>query len=814
MPNLLVLALFLAFPALAESVPAKEDVPKLVEQMIADYSGGDDKIAEQIRKAIDGDERVKANPLYQVALLDLLTVAKSIPVTTEGDAREQALQRGEGLRAAMRKIPEDVGRYLGQAIKDIDPPTTTSGKVEPPLENKPPPAVNSQTQQALRVDPNRMRWIAYNELLPNQPPIQEGLAVNNLQRGNNRGAFQDFSRIIKGGSATSDNYYYRGLAAEKAGDHEQAHHDAGIALAINPRDTRARSLWRLTEGKVSNIRLDPKAPLAALGPQRSQREAQLPAGPGSAQPERPRADLRSVESILQEVKQQGSPDPEQASKKLAQAAETHLKVKDSDAAILLAKKALEYNPKNAQAVNYLAQAYLQQENYQASAAQATQGLALAPGNIPLLHTRARAYAQAGDWRASMGDTLAILRQQPRDARALLGLARAQSGLKQRPEMLKTLKQAAAVDERYQRLYEAALQLPESSDTDVLFADLESALSTAPRGNSRRTPWMLILSVFIGGALIVFGLFHPGSVDLREALRSALLRWISRSPVSGEAGFADASGSPLGSAFWSRYECRREVAVGGMGIVYEAVDRGLGRRVAVKRMRDEVRSDARERALFLAEARTVGALRHPNIVEIHDIVEDDPDLYLVFEYAEGKTLHQLVAERGPLPFDEALAVFRGVCTALEFAHQHGIIHRDLKPANIMVSPEGTAKVMDFGVARQAKDALTKLSQTTTIAGTPPYMSPEQEQGMVGRATDIYALGVSLYQTLTATLPFEGTPAAMLLAKMAAKYDRPSVRVSGHPAGLDAFIEKALAPDPNDRWKTPAEFFAALSDLKRP
>ncbi|MFA6319185.1 MAG: protein kinase [Elusimicrobiota bacterium] len=817
-----LLAAMLAWPALAEqpaTPPSKEEVPKIVEQMIADYSGGNEKIVQQIREAIDGNDRVKDNPLNQIALMDLLNLAKTMPsATTEGEAKDRAKQLGEGLRAAMTKIPKDIGDYLGQAIKKIDPPATATGKTDPASPDI--PVLPAEPKQDIPLTPSQNRWITYGTVLPNTPSIQEGQALGNLMRGDNRGAFQNFTRVINGGSATADNYYYRGFAAEKAGDHEQAHHDAGIALAISPRDARARALWRLTEGKASSIRLNPKAPLAALGPARSEDGApDAPASPRSdtAKPERPLMDLRSVEAIIQEVKKQSVPEPEAASKKLAKEAELRLQFKDPDAALLLAEKAIEYNPKNAAAHNYRAQAYLLLENPRAAVADASAGLALAPGSIPLLHTRARAYAEAGDWRASMGDTLAILRQKPQDARALFGLARAQSGLGQRREMLESLRGAASADPRYQRAYETALQLPEASDTDVLFSDMEGALSAPPpKAPGRRPPWLILFSVFIGGALIVFGLFHPGSGDMREAVRASVLRWLSRSPVasSGEAGFADASGSPLGSAFWSRYECKREVAVGGMGIVYEAVDRGLGRRVAVKKMRDEIRADPRERALFIAEAKTVGSLRHPNVVEIHDIVEDGPDLYLVFEYAEGKTLHELVAERGPLPFDEALKIFRGVCTALEFAHQHGVVHRDLKPANIMVAPDGAAKVMDFGVARQAKDALTKLSQTTTIAGTPPYMSPEQEQGMVGRETDIYALGVSLYQALTATLPFEGTPAAMLLAKMAGKYDRPSVRVSGHPAGLDAFIEKTLAPDPKARWKTPAEFFAALSDLRHP
>jgi serine/threonine-protein kinase len=137
-----------------------------------------------------------------------------------------------------------------------------------------------------------------------------------------------------------------------------------------------------------------------------------------------------------------------------------------------------------------------------------------------------------------------------------------------------------------------------------------------------------------------------------------------------------------------------------------------------------------------------------------------------------------------------------------------VHRDLKPSNIMITEDGRVKVMDFGVARQAKDAITKMSMTNTVVGTPPYMAPEQEQGTVRRESDVFALGVCLYEMLTGQLPFQGGGAAMLLNKINGKHIPPTQRNPSLPAGLDGVLAKALAPDPEQRYRTPTELLRAL------
>ncbi|MEK9144289.1 MAG: serine/threonine-protein kinase, partial [Elusimicrobiota bacterium] len=259
---------------------------------------------------------------------------------------------------------------------------------------------------------------------------------------------------------------------------------------------------------------------------------------------------------------------------------------------------------------------------------------------------------------------------------------------------------------------------------------------------------------------------------------------------------------------SRFEVLGRIGSGGMGEVFEGRDLALDRPVAIKKMREEFSRDPAERARFLSEARMVAKLRHPGIVEIYAVLEEEGDAYLVFERVEGRTLSEMLRERGRIPFEEARAWLRSACEAVEYAHGQGVVHRDIKPSNIMLSG-GRVKVMDFGVARQAKDT---ASRPGTVAGTPPYMAPEQERGQVRKESDVFALGVCFYELLTGTLPFEGSGAGMLLNKMEGRHVPISGRLTGVPPGLEEAVVKALAADPDRRTRSPSELSAALDALK--
>ena len=329
----------------------------------------------------------------------------------------------------------------------------------------------------------------------------------------------------------------------------------------------------------------------------------------------------------------------------------------------------------------------------------------------------------------------------------------------------------------------------------------AALRLAERQLARRPgpdapagpPWSLLFSPILAASLAV-----ALGLQLWSARRRA-------TPTHDRARRLDDDAPPVLPA---GYRMIRKLGEGGMGIVFEAEDSKLGRRVAVKMMRDAIRDDPRERERFVQEARLVAALHHPTIVDIHTIIEDEENLSLVFEYVAGKTVEQLLTERRCLPLEETKRIMRGVCDALDFAHRRGVVHRDLKPSNIMVSDEDEIKVMDFGVARRAKESLSRLT-TETVAGTPLYMAPEAEDGVVRKESDIYALGACLYEMTTGEGVFSSPTTRA--AKMLRRYIPPSRQRAGLPSSLDMLVDWALQPEPEKRIPTAAAFALHLEEL---
>jgi serine/threonine-protein kinase len=273
--------------------------------------------------------------------------------------------------------------------------------------------------------------------------------------------------------------------------------------------------------------------------------------------------------------------------------------------------------------------------------------------------------------------------------------------------------------------------------------------------------------------------------------------------------------PPGMELSSNFAITRLIGRGGMACVYEAVDRTLQRRVAIKKIRDDMRLAPGESDLFLKEARTVASLRHPNIVDIHSVVAQGPDVFIVFEYVEGKTLQAILRERGRLSLKETKAVLLPVCAALDYAHDRQVIHRDLKPGNIMINKQGAVKVMDFGIARRIHEkpfpargegpSPSSDDSTVHTAGTPFYMAPEAAFGFLCRESDIYALGLTAYEMLAGVRPFsERFPEDPFASR-----DYPRLSTLGLPAALDPVIGGALQPDYRLRIHTAGEFRARLA-----
>jgi hypothetical protein len=249
----------------------------------------------------------------------------------------------------------------------------------------------------------------------------------------------------------------------------------------------------------------------------------------------------------------------------------------------------------------------------------------------------------------------------------------------------------------------------------------------------------------------------------------------------------------------------------MGVVYEGFDPVIGRRVAIKTMLTEgLTSDefGEYRARFQREAQAAGVLSHPNIVSIFDYGEDSGILYLVMEYLEGISLEKLIKGHNILPIETIIPMYVQVCSALEHAHQHGIVHRDIKPANIMIVGSGLAKVTDFGIAKIESMGMT---QTGQVLGTPHYMSPEQVKGrQIDGRSDIFSLGVILYNLVTGEMPFAGQNITTVIYKIINKDPIPprELDASIHP-GLSFVICKALAKSPDERYQTCREL---ADDLK--
>jgi serine/threonine protein kinase len=248
-----------------------------------------------------------------------------------------------------------------------------------------------------------------------------------------------------------------------------------------------------------------------------------------------------------------------------------------------------------------------------------------------------------------------------------------------------------------------------------------------------------------------------------------------------------------------YQILREAGRGGMSMVYEAEDTRIGRRVALKVLSAPLSLAPEQRAAMIArlkrEARAIARLSHPNIVTIFDIGEEDGQHFIVMEFLEGQTLRERIAE-GPLPLAETSAILDGVASGLDAVHEAGIIHRDIKPSNVMLLPGGAVKLMDFGVARGHEDTL--VTQAGSIVGSPTYMAPEQTQGEESSvATDLWSLGVTLYEMLAGKPPFVGENVPRILFQVA--HERPPALPQATPAVRDV-LNRALEKKPGRRYES--------------
>ena len=249
--------------------------------------------------------------------------------------------------------------------------------------------------------------------------------------------------------------------------------------------------------------------------------------------------------------------------------------------------------------------------------------------------------------------------------------------------------------------------------------------------------------------------------------------------------------------------------GGMGAVYKAEQLKLDRIVALKVMLPGLAADRSYVERFMREARIAAQLNHPNVVQIHDVGEEGGWCFVVMEFVEGSSVKLLIRKMGKLPPRQALAILLQVTKGLDAAHKKGMIHRDIKPANLLISKDGIVKLADFGLARAIASS-SQMTQSGAVMGTPHYMSPEQGQALpVDIRTDIYALGVSLFEMLTGTLPFEGdTPVSVILKHIQAPLPDTLRADPAIPPAVASLVEKMMAKKPEERYSSPAELAADI------
>lgn len=269
---------------------------------------------------------------------------------------------------------------------------------------------------------------------------------------------------------------------------------------------------------------------------------------------------------------------------------------------------------------------------------------------------------------------------------------------------------------------------------------------------------------------------------------------------------------------NRYQLQQSLGTGGMAIVYHAYDLMLERPVAIKVLRQNYSKDDAFRNRFRQEAKAAANLSHPNIVTVHDFGLDNENLYIVMEYVPGTDLKSMIKESGIFSIDEAIPLIVQACAGVGYAHRAGLVHCDIKPHNMLVTPEGKLKVTDFGIAR-ALASINPNEKYDIVWGSPQYFSPEQAAGKPpSPASDVYSLGVILYEMLTGRLPFESSDPSVLASMHREKIPNSPGKFNPRvPEQLDIILMKVLSKEPGARYRTADQFgrvLLAFSQMANP
>lgn len=629
---------------------------------------------------------------------------------------------------------------------------------------------------------------ALQDVFPKNPDVHTAAAEYFNEMENFARAADAASTAIQLAPDSPDAYKARALARSSMEDRKGAIEDIRKAMAADPQDESARILSALIESRRETSSL--KA-LASLQDIKRSFESGAPAAIGGT--------AASAAAGLELKPAAGARVPPQDSAKASaylKTAASKTRLGDYAAAARYATMALEKNPVSDEAYLERANAYNFLGKYDDAVRDTTSVLQHDPGNVQALNMRAWALNRKGMFREAEGDADKAIKLNPGYADSWFNRALAYEKMGDYKRMLEDFRQAASLNTAYaSRFRDAVAQYSgrvQDFDPGEAAVQPEPGAGPLPARNKTGRFAMTLGFTLSGGLLIAFGMLHIVSgrrerPDGRDTQPDILSPSIFYEGVTS-----------------GKYKIERKLGEGGMGVVYEAVDQSLERPVAIKRMNDEIKLNDNEKQRFLQEARTVALLHHPNIVEIYTIFEEDDNIYLVFEYIDGPTLDRKLEKEVMLGTASVVEIFDQVCKALSYAHSKNVVHRDLKLGNIMINSEGDVKVMDFGLARSAKETLARV--TREVVGSPAYMAPEQAYGVSGRESDVYSLGVCVYESLTGTLPFPGPDFQEQKEKM--RYHPVSSVMAGIPRAFDPLLEKAMDPDPEKRFRTVEEFREAL------
>lgn len=604
------------------------------------------------------------------------------------------------------------------------------------------------------------------EKFPGSGKIQRAAGAVAIQAGDYKKGLAYADRAVALAEAKSDDpkalaaaLRTRATGALWSGDYPKAAADALRVLKSFPDDKAARSIYEMSKGRDKNA-------VVAIATTQSRPLANALVESSLLDDPRIRAAGRRAGDRVGALKQ-------------AAVAMQLINSGDGARALAAANAVVEKDPTLADGYMMRGLAYTILKEFSAALREFTKAIDLwsAQGNkqnLPVAYgRRAEVLNESKDYPNALRDAEKAVAADKGLGLGYFERARAREGLGEKGEsILADFKRAAELEPQYAADYAAARTRLSSGAPEA----------PAPAKPSRGWLWAVM----------------AGASTLAAVLMFLFWRMSRRARPEERIGFASER-----KELDSQYDITAPLGEGGMGMVYKGWDKVLKRPVAIKKLRGELQSSPRERERFLKEAEMVASLHHPHIVDIYTIIRDARDTYLVFEYVSGMTLHELLNETPGrrLPPARALEILRQIGEAVDHAHARHVIHRDMKPSNVMLADGGWVKVMDFGIARQVMDSL--LTTTKTIVGTPVYMSPEQAMGVVVKESDVFALGVTLYELLTGTLPFRG-PGEMN-DKMEGRFTPPSELVPALGPAIDAVMRKSLSPRPEDRYHRCGELY---------